>query len=63
MLVDVYESTFDACLWSNNTFVRYNRIADGTEDYKEFKLDDQPKGDHDGKKDDHDGDNDHKGGL
>ena len=56
MLVDVYESTFDACLWSNNTFVRYNRIADGTEDYREFKLDDQPKGDHDGAKD-------HKGGL
>lgn len=56
MLTDVYGNLYDACLYSDNTFVRNNRIVDGTEDYKEFKLDDQPK-------DDHDGDKDHKNGL
>ena len=38
MLVDVYGNIFDACLYSDNTFVRTNRIIDGTEDYKEFDL-------------------------
>ena len=40
ILVDVYGNIYDACLYNDNTFVRNNRIVDGTEDYKLFELDD-----------------------
>ena len=38
--VSLYDSgtNFEACLFSNNTFIRHNIISDGTEDWRLFDL-------------------------
>ena len=34
-----FGTNLEACLFSNNTFIRHNIISDGTEDWRMFDLD------------------------